>query len=233
MSSLLGPRPLLGPAWLLLKKDWLIEFRTRARLTALIFFSLVTLLLFSFAMGPNIDALRAHAPGYLWLALLFASTLSLGESFRVEAENQALTGLLLAPVEPRALFLGKVFGSTSLLFGLSLLLLPVMVALYDVDLSRAPVELVLVLFLGSVGISAPGTVYSAISTNARSRDVMLPLLLFPVLVPLLVSAVSATRFTLGPDPQEQLGSWLKLLTAFDLIYLSVGFLVFPKIAEED
>lgn len=233
MSSLLGPRPILGPAMQVLKKDWLIEFRTRARMTAIIFFSLVTLLLFSFAVGPNIDALRAHAAGYLWLALLFASTLSLGESFRVEAENQALTGMLLTPVEPRAIFIGKMLGNSTLLFTLSLVLLPVMVALYDVDLSRDPLTLVLVLLLGSVGISAPGTVYSAISTNARSRDVMLPLLLFPVLVPLLVSAVSATRFILAPDPQQQLGSWLKLLTAFDLIYLSVGFLLFPKIAEED
>ncbi|MBE2253688.1 MAG: heme exporter protein CcmB [Myxococcus sp.] len=224
---------LLHAAWLVLKKDWQIEWRTRARLTAIIFFSLSTLLLFSFAMGPDVNTLRAHAPGYLWLGLLFASVLSLGESFRIESENQALTGLVLTPVEPRAIFVGKVFGNASLLFGLSLVLLPVTVALYDVELSRDPLRLVLVLFLGSVGISAPGTVYSAIAANARARDVMLPLLLFPVLVPLLLAAVSATRFTLQPDPQEQLGSWLKLLTAFDLIYLSVGFLVFPKVAEED
>lgn len=224
---------LVSAAWLVLKKDWQLEWRTRARLTALIFFSLSTLLLFSFAMGPDTNALRAHAPGYLWLALFFASVLSLGESFRVESENQALLGLLLTPVEPRAIFLGKVFGNASLLFGLSLLLLPVSVALYDIDLSRAPLSLLTVLFLGSIGISAPGIVYSAISANARARDVMLPLLLFPVLVPLLLATVNATRFSLGPDPQEQLGSWLKLLTAFDLIYLSVGFLVFPKVVEED
>ncbi len=224
---------LASAAWLVLKKDWQLEWRTRARLTALIFFSLSTLLLFSFAMGPDTNALRAHAPGYLWLALFFASVLSLGESFRVEGENQALLGLLLTPVEPRAIFLGKVFGNASLLFGLSLLLLPVSVALYDIDLSRAPLSLLTVLFLGSIGISAPGIVYSAISANARARDVMLPLLLFPVLVPLLLASVNATRFSLGPDPQEQLGSWLKLLTAFDLIYLSVGFLVFPKVVEED
>lgn len=225
--------PLLTAAWLVLKKDWQIEWRTRARLTALLFFSLATLLLFSFAMGPDVTTLRAHAPGYLWLGLLFASILSLGESFRIESENQALTGLVLTPVEARAIFVGKVFGNASLLFVLSLVLLPVTVALYDVDLGRAPHLLVLVLLLGSIGISAPGTVYSAISANARARDVMLPLLLFPVLVPLLLAAVSATKFTLQADPQDQLGSWLKLLTAFDLIYLSVGFLVFPKIAEED
>lgn len=225
--------PLVAAAWLVLKKDWQIEWRTRARLMATVFFSLATLLLFSFAMGPDISTLRAHAPGYLWLALFFASVLSLGESFRIEAENQALTGLLLTPVEPRAVFLGKVFGNATMLFALSLVLLPVAKALYDIDLSRSPGLLVLVLFLGVVGISAPGTVYSAISANARARDVMLPLLLFPVLMPLLVAAVSATKFTLAADPQDQLGSWLKLLTAFDLIYLSVGFLLFPRVAEED
>lgn len=224
---------LLRGTWIVLKKDWQIEWRTRARLTALIFFSLSTLLLFSFAMGPDVEALRRHAPGYLWLGILFASVLSLGESFRVEAENQSLVGLLLAPVDPRSIFLGKVLGNSSLLFALALVLLPVSVALYDVDLSRAPWLLLLVLLLGSLGISAPGTVYSAMSANARARDVMLPLLLFPVLVPMLLAAVSATRFTLLPDPQEQLPSWLKLLTAFDLIYLSVGFLLFPKVVEED
>lgn len=224
---------LLRQAWLVLRKDWLIEWRTRARLTALVFFSLSTLLLFSFAMGPDIDALRRHAPGYLWLALLFSSVLSLGESFRLESENQALIGLLVIPIDARAIFLGKVFGNALLLFGLSLLLLPVAVALYDIDITRSFWLLLLVLLLGCIGISAPGTVYSAISANARARDVMLPLLLFPVLVPLLLAAVSATRFTLTSDAQAQLPSWLQLLTAFDLIYLSVGFLVFPKVAEED
>ncbi len=224
---------LLAAAWLGLKKDWQIEWRTRARLTALIFFSGATLLLFSFAMGPDVTSLRAHAHGYLWLGLLFASVLSLGESFRIESENQALTGLVLTPVEPRAIFIGKVLGNASMLFVLSLVLLPITVGLYDVTLTRVPHLLLLVLFLGVLGISAPGTVYSAISANARARDVMLPLLLFPVLVPLLLAAASATKLTFQPDPQDQLGSWLKLLIAFDLIYLSVGFLVFPKIAEED
>jgi heme exporter protein B len=227
------PVGLLRGAWLVLQKDWQLEWRTRARLTATVFFSLCTLLLFSFAMGPSIDVLRAHAPGYLWLGLLFASVLALGESFRVEAENQSLTGLLLAPVDARSIFLGKVAGNATLLFGLALLLLPVTVALYDVDLSSKPGLLLLALGLGCLGIAAPGTVYSAISSNARARDVMLPLLLFPVLAPMLLAAVSATKFALVNDAQEQLPSWLKLLTAFDLIYLSVGFLVFPRVIEDD
>jgi len=227
------PVGLLRGAWLVLRKDWQIEWRTRARLTATVFFSLSTLLLFSFAMGPGIDVLRAHAPGYLWLGILFASVLSLGESFRIESENQSMTGLLLSPVDARSIFLGKVAGNALLLFALGLLLLPVTVALYDVDLSKNPAALLLALALGCVGIAAPGTVYAALSSNARARDVMLPLLLFPVLVPMLLAAVSATRFALSTDAQAQLPSWLQLLTAFDLIYLSVGFLVFPRVVEDD
>ncbi len=225
--------PLLTAAWLVLKKDWLLEWRTRARATALVFFALTTLLLFSFAMGPDIKVLRAHAPGYLWLGLLFASILSLGESFRVEAENQALTGLLLAPVEPRALFVGKMLGNASLLFGLSLLLLPVTVALFDIDVARSPWRLVASLSLGAVGISAPGTVLSAITSRTRARDVLLPLLLFPLLAALVFAGVNATRYALIPDVQQQADSWLQLLLAYDLIYLSAGFLVFPFVVEED
>lgn len=224
---------LLVASWHVLRKDLLIEWRTRARLTSLIFFAASTLLIFSFAMGPNIEVLRAHAGAYLWLGILFASTLSLGESFRVEGENQALEGLKLIPVDPRAIFLGKVLGNTALLWLLALALLPVCVALFDIDPGRNPLALLAFVALGGVGISAPGTIYAAISSNARARDVMLPLLLFPVLMPMLLATVKGTSLALLGDPQEQLPSWLKLLAAFDLIYFSLGFLLFPRVVEDD
>lgn len=220
-------------SWLVLKKDWMLEWRTRARLTALVFFALTTLLLFSFAMGPDIKVLRAHAAGYLWLGLLFASILSLGESFRVEAENQSLTGLLLIPVEPRAIYVGKMIGNASLLFGLSVVLLPVTVMLFDIDLTRAPLQVIASLALGAIGIAAPGTVLSAITSRTRARDVLLPLLLFPLLSALVFAGVNATRHALVADLQSQSNSWLQLQVAFDLIYLSLGFLVFPSVVEED
>lgn len=224
---------LVRASWLVLKKDWVLEWRTRARLTALIFFALTTLLLFSFAMGPDIKVLRAHAAGYLWLGLLFASVLSLGESFRVEAENQSLTGLLLIPVEPRAIYVGKVIGNASLLFGLSLVLLPVSVALFDIDLTLAPLQVLASLALGALGISAPGTVLSAITSRTRARDVLLPLLLFPLLSALVFAGVNATKHALVADLQSQSNSWLQLQVAFNLIYLSLGFVVFPSVVEED
>lgn len=216
-----------------LGKDLLIEWRTRARLNALLFFSLATLLLFSFALGPDTALLRKNAGGYLWLAVLFASVLSLGESFRVETENQTLDGLRLAPTDARAIFLGKAVGNTLLLWALALVMTPVTIALYDVTLRGSAATMAGVLFLGCAGIAAPGTVYAAIASNARARDVLLPLLLFPVLIPALLGAVKSSGLVLEGDPMGQLGSWVGLLCAFNAIYWSLGFLLFPRVIEDD
>lgn len=214
-------------------KDLLIEWRTRARLNALVFFALATLLLFSFALGPDTVLLRKNAAGYLWLGILFASVLSLGESFRIESENLTLDGLRLAPTDARAIFLGKAIGNTVMLWGLGLVITPVTVALYDVSIKGSLLSLGGVLFLGCAAISAPGTIYAAIASNARARDVLLPLLLFPVLIPGLLGAVKATGLLLDGDPMGQLESWIGLLGAFNTLYWSLGFALFPKVIEDD
>ena len=210
----------------------LIEWRTRARLNALIFFAISTLLLFSFALGPNTALLRQNAAGYLWLGILFASVLALGESFRVETENGSLDGLRLVPADARAIFLGKAVGNTAMLLLVSVVLIPVMVAVYDVSFAEGFDRLLVVLLLGCLAISAPGTVYAAIASNARARDVLLPLLLFPLLVPALLASVKATSLVLEGDPMNQLRSWLTLLGAFNLIYWGLGFALFPKVIED-
>lgn len=223
---------LLSATWILIRKDLLLEWRTRARLNALVFFALATLLLFSFALGPNTTQLAANAGGYLWLALLFASTLALGESFRVETENACMDGLRLAPVDGRAVFLSKAIGNTLLLTFLGLVLLPVMVGLYGVTLQLGILRLALVLLLGCMALAAPGTVYAAISAHARARDVLLPLLLFPLVVPALLAAAKATGLVLHGDPMNQLGSWLSLLTGFNLVYWGLGAALFPRVIED-
>ncbi len=226
------PPGLLASTALVLRKDILLEWRTRARINALIFFALATLLMFAFALGPDTALLRRNAAGYLWLSILFASVLSLGESFRVESENFALDGLRLIPTDPRAIFLGKAIGNTVMLFLLSLVVLPASVVLYDVHLNSGVFELFGVLLLGSAGISAPGTVYSAIASNARARDVLLPLLLFPILIPGLLSSVKATALVLEGDPMLQMGSWVGLLVSFNLLYWGLGFALFPRVVED-
>lgn len=216
----------------LLRKDLLIEWRTRARLNAIIFFALATLLMFSFALGPDTKLLEKNAGGYFWLAILFASVLALGESFRVESENACMDGLRLAPADPRAIFLSKALGNTLLLTALGALLVPVMVALYGVRIITGFGDLALILLLGCLALSAPGTVYAAISSNARARDVLLPLLLFPLVIPALLSAAKATTLVLQGDPMNQFGSWVGLLGGFNLIYWGVGFVLFPRIIED-
>lgn len=228
------PRPigLLRTTFVLLGKDLLIEWRTRARLNALVFFALATLLLFSFALGPDTKLLERNAGGYLWLAILFASTLSLGESFRVESENLCLDGLRMAPADARAIFLSKALGNTLLLVGLGGLLIPVMVALYGVKVVLSVGAVALTLLLGCMSLAAPGTVYAAIANNARARDVLLPLLLFPLVVPSLLASAKAMTLCLQGDPMNQLNSWFGLLIGFNLIYWGLGFLLFPRVIED-
>lgn len=228
------PRPpgFLRTTWILVRKDLLLEWRTRARANALIFFAVSTLLLFSFALGPDSTFLRRAAGGTLWLALLLASVLALGESFRVEQENAALDGLRLAPADARALFLAKALANTALLFLVGAVILPVLAALASVTVTLGFGRLTGVLALGCLAISAPGTVYAAIASHARSRDVLLPLLLFPLLIPAVVAAAKATSLVFEGDPMLQFGSWVGLLAGFNLVYWSLGFALFPRVVED-
>lgn len=214
------------------RKDLLIERRSLTRLNATLFFALLTLLLFSFAVGPDHAMLERHAPGYLWLAILLASVLSLGESMRTEEENEALEGLRLLPVSPRAIFLGKAIVNTGLLVMIASIMLPVMVAVYGVGIKLGVANLLGVVALGCAAISAPGTLYSAIAVQARARDVLLPLLLFPILVPSLLAAVKATALVLQGDPMQQLSSWRGLLAGFCVVYWILGCLLFGRVVEE-
>jgi len=214
-----------------LQKELLLLWHTRAQAVAVFVFGATALLLFSFAVGPNAAALRQHAAGFLWLGLLLSSTLTLSESFHAEMENRALEGLLLLPVSPRALYYGKALANTMQLVLLGIALVPVMVVLYDAGTTRIPMVLVIIL-LGCAGISAPGTLYSAMTSQARAKETLLPLLLFPLIVPVLLAAVKATSLSILGDPMEQSRSWVALLIAFNGIYWSLCGLLFERVVED-
>ncbi len=226
------PAGLLRSMALVIQKDAVLEWRSRARVNATIFFAIMTLLLFSFAVGPHQQLLQRNAPGFLWLAIFLASTLSLGESMRLESENDALDGLRLLPVDPLALFWAKAFVNTVFLFGLGLVMVPLALALYDAQLAMSFGTLMLILALGAAAVSAPGTLYAALATQAKARDVLLPLLLFPILVPGLLAAVKATTLVFEGDPMGQLQSWRTLLIAFNVTYWFVCSLLFGRVIEE-
>jgi len=214
-----------------LRKEFLLQWRTRAQAVAVFVFGATALLLFSFAIGPNAAALRQHAAGFLWLALLLSSTLTLSESFHEEMENRALEGLLLLPASPRALYYGKAIANAVQLILVGIVLVPVMTVLYDAGTDR-PGTLLLIIILGSAGLAAPGTLYAAMTSQIRARQMLLPLLLFPLIVPVLLAAVKATSLLILGDPMEQSGAWVAMLVAFDGIYWSLCGLLFERVVEE-
>ncbi|MBC7792757.1 MAG: heme exporter protein CcmB [Clostridia bacterium] len=216
----------------LVVKDLRLEWRSRARVNSTLFFALLTLFLFSFASGPVHAILAANAPGYLWLALLLASVLALGESMRIEVENDMLEALRLSPVDARALFLAKALVNAAFLTLLGVVLVPVVIALYGAELILGLPRLVGTLGLGALAVSAPGTLYATIAAQARARDVLLPLLLFPVIVPGLLASVRATALIMQGDPMNQIGSWTTLLVIFDGLYWLLCTVLYPRVIEE-
>jgi heme exporter protein B len=214
-----------------LRKDLLLQWRGRAQIVAIFAFGAATLLLFSFAIGPDSVALRQHAAGFLWLGLLLASTLSLAESFEREMEEQALEGLLLLPASARALYYGKAIANCAQLALIGAGLIPFMVVLYDAGTIRL-LSLLGVIVLGATGLSAPGTLYAAMTAQTRARQTLLPLLLFPLVVPVLLAAVKATSLLILGDPMGQLGPWASLLGAFAVVQWALGGLFFARVVED-
>jgi len=216
----------------LLHKDLLVGWRGRVRLVGLATYALTLLLLFSFAVGPDTMALRDHASAYLWLAIMSSSTLLLAQSFQQEVEAGAIEGLILLPVPPPALYYAKALANLLLLLFLGVVMLPVAMVLFDLALSGSLLMLLLIILLGSAGIVAPGTLYAAMTARLSSQQVVLPLLLFPLVVPPILAAVKATDLVLEGDAMGQLPAWIGLLAIFDAIYWSLSGLLFGKVLDE-
>jgi len=214
-----------------IRKEVLLQWRTKSEMVAVFVFGSASLLLFSFAVGPVADALRQFSAGFLWLALLLSSTLTLSESFHTEMEHRALEGLLLLPASARDFYYGKALANWLRLFVLGVALVPVLIVLYDAGTLRIA-ELLLVIALGAAGLSAPGTLYAAMTAQLRAKQTLLPLLLFPLIVPALLASVKATSLLLLGDPMGQARSWILLLVAFDAIYWSLCGLLFGRVVEE-
>jgi len=213
------------------RKDLLLSWRGRAQGMAVVVFGATLLLLLSFAVGPNATTLRQLAGGFLWVALLFSSTLALTESFRLEREHRAIEGLLLLGAHPAAIFYGKALANWLHLFAVGLALIPVMVVLYDPGLSGIG-GLIGILALGTAGISAPGTLHAGLASQIRAQQVLLPLLLFPLVVPVLIAAVRSSSLLLLGDPMGQARSWALLLLAFNGIFWPLCGLLFGHVIEE-
>ena len=212
-------------------KDLTAERRTKANFNAVLFFTSLILLLFGFALGPDQQALKDAAAGILWLTVLFGGVLSFNRSYEMELEGGALEALLLYPGDRRALFVGKLLANLAFLVLIEVILVPVAAILYDLPLVRGG-GFFGVLLLGTVGFVTLGTFYAAMASRVRAREVLLPLLLFPMLVPLLLSSVEATKALLVGNMMGDAASWIRLLVVFDVIFLVATFFAFEYVIEE-
>src|SRR6266481_1767053 len=223
--------PLLSNAAAIFGKEVRTEFRSRELLSSTIVFVLIVVVLFSFTLDTNSNESRRFAPGLLWLAFLFASSLMMQPCFLREQNNDTLSALRLSVRDPFAIFLAKLMANTLFLVFTQMVLLPVFAALYNIPVAGVFPQLMLVMLMGSLGLSVTGTALSAISAQARMRELLLPLLLLPLLTPVLIASTEATAALLVPNPALR-WDWLGFLLAFDVVFLTALWLFGEYLLEE-
>jgi heme exporter protein CcmB len=225
---------ILSAAWLIARKDFTIEARSREIIATAAFFAVACVLVFSFSLVQEGRAPDNAAAGVLWIGISFSGTLSLGRLFERERVHDTLRTLLLAPVERPAVYLGKLWAAVLLMSAVGAVLLPFTGFLFDQAVIRSAPALALVIVLGVIGYAAVGTLFAAMLGRTRSRDVLLPVLLYPMTVPVLIAGVRATSALLavdGPDwPTAQL--WAGVLIAFDAVFVTLALWTFEAVMEQ-
>ncbi|MGB8645947.1 MAG: heme exporter protein CcmB [Anaerolineae bacterium] len=214
----------------IIAKDVAAELRTKENLSAMLVFSLLVLVIFNFAFELKGVDMVTVGPGILWVAFTFSGILGLGRSFAAEKDKGSLDGILLAPVDRGAILVGKALANLIFIGIMEAITLPLFVVLFNVSLPWLPVTLYLL--MGTIGFSVVGTLLSAVSASTRMREVMLPVLLFPVLVPLFIAAVKTTSGAMAGQAFSDYSSFFNLLLAFDVIFIVVAYLVFEYVVEE-
>jgi heme exporter protein B len=212
-------------------KDLRLELRSRERLVSMLTFAVLVAVVFSFSLDPTIRT-RGLAGAMLWVTILFAGMLGLGRSFSQESEQDAMTGILLAPMDRGAVYIGKFLANLALLLTLVVVVFPIYGLFFQFAFWNSIGGLALVVGLASVGFMALGTLFSAIAANTRLGDTLLPILLIPLLLPVIIFAAGATQRLIVGRPLEEVMSSVRMLAAFDLVFLIVGVLVFASVVEE-
>ena len=208
----------------------LTELRTKEIIVSVLVFALLVLVIFSFAFGTGSDRSEMVAPGILWVALTFGGVIGLNRIFAVEKDNSRLEGLMLCPVDRAIIYWGKLAGSFTFMLAVAIVITPIFLALFNLPMFLPRLALIIILAL--LGFAAIGTLFSALAANTRARDIMLPILFLPVVVPVIVAAVKATGPVLAGGSWGEMSTWLQIMIAFDIIYLVVATLVFEFVIEE-
>jgi heme exporter protein CcmB len=223
----------LRVALLVLKKDFAIELKSYEILSTTLFFAVSCVAIFAFAFVREGEAVEDAAAGILWIAIAFAGTLALGRTFERERYGETLKALLLAPAPRPAIYLGKLLGIVTLLFVTELLLVPMVAFLFDAPLFAQPLLLVALLGFGTVGYAAVGTLFAAMLVRSRTRDVMLPILLYPITIPVIIAGVRGTSALLSSPPDQAMATlWIGLLGFFDVVFVTLSLWTFEPLMTE-
>lgn len=220
-------------AWLIARKDLLVEARSRELASTTLFFAVASVLVFAFALVRD-GAVPADAPaGILWVAIAFSGTLALGRAFERERQSETLRALLLSPVERPAVYVGKLLALLLLMAAVEAVLLPIVGLLFGAPIGRAPWLLLGLLATGTLGFAAVGTLFAAMLVRARSRDVLLPVVLYPIAVPVIIAGVRGTSAVFAPEPDfASAQTWLTMLVLFDAVFVTLAFWTFEPVMNE-
>lgn len=208
----------------------LTELRTKEVIVSVLVFALLVLVIFSFAVGTRASTVETITPGILWAALTFGGIIGFNRIFAVEKENSRLEGLMLCPVDRAIIYWGKLLSGFTFMLAVAVVVTPIFLALFNLPLFLPRLALIIVLAI--IGFAAVGTLFSALAINTRARDIMLPILFLPIVVPVIVAAVKATEPVLAGRPWGDMLTWLQIIIAFDIIYLVIATLVFEFVIEE-
>ena len=211
-------------------KDALSEMRTREIVFSVLVFTVLVIVIFNFAFGPSQQTIALVAPGILWVTFAFAGVLSLNRSFILEKEEGCLEGLMVAPIGREVIYLGKMLGSLLFMLIIEAIALPVFAILFNLEVLS--LQLIAITVLTTVGFVAVGTLFSALAVNTKAREMVLPILFLPIVIPIIISAVEASGLALSGESWSGLSSWLQIIAAFDVIFIVVSFLTFTFIIEE-
>ena len=223
---------MLGKIWSVLHKDLLIELRTKDSLNSMLFFGIVVLVVFNFALESVRETIRAAVPGVLWVSFAFSGTLGLNRMFASEKENSCLQGLLMLPVDRGIIYLGKTLAVTVFMLITEVVIFVFCLVFFNLEVWREIPYLAMVFVIGTLGFAAVGTLLAAVSVNTRMREVLLPLLLFPVVLPILVNAVEATHIILNSVEYGALRLPLTIMSVFTIVFGTLSYLLFDFVLED-
>ncbi len=213
-------------------KDFVTEFKTRELFSSMFIFAVLVILIFIFSINLSIVKANQVGPGILWVAFIFAGTIGLNRSFMLEKENDCIQGLMLTPADRTAIYFGKLISNLIFLLIMEAFILPLFMIFFNVDLLPHLGPLLFVIFLGTLGFCAIGTLLSSLSSNLKTREIMLPILLYPLMVPVIIGAVRMTGQLLDGETLASMTKWIGLTLCFDIIYIGVSIMTIDHILEE-